>query len=51
MDETGEMWIKEVKVDKLCGNNMVGLIKTVISMENNFKFLKIFVSQMERIFE
>ena len=51
MDETGEMWIKEVKVDKLCGNNMVGIIKTVTLMKSKLEFLKIYVYQMEGIFE
>ena len=52
MDENREMWIKEVKVDKLCGNNMVDITKTVTLMKSNFEFLKkIYVSQMERTFE
>ena len=51
MDENREMLIKDDKVDKLCGNNMVGIVKTVTSMKSNFEFLKIYVSQMERIFE
>ena len=44
MDENGEILIKDDEVDKLCGNNMVGIIKTVTSMKNNFKFLKIYIS-------
>ena len=36
MDENLEMLIKDDKVDKLCGNNMVGIIKTVTSMKSNF---------------
>ena len=40
MDENLEMLIKDGKVDKLCGSNMVGIIKTVTSMKNNFEFLK-----------
>ena len=51
MDENREMWVKEVKVDKLCGNNMVGIIKTITLMKSNFEFLKIYVYQMERTFE
>ena len=51
MDENREMWIKEVKVDKLCGNNMVGIIKTVTLMKSKFEFLKIYVYQMEGTFE
>ena len=51
MDENLKILIKDDKVDKLCGNNMVGIIKTVTSMKSNFEFLKIYVSQRERIFE
>ena len=40
MDKNLEMLIKDNKVDKLCGNNMVGIIKTVTSMKSNFEFLK-----------
>ena len=48
MDENLKLLIKDDKVDKLCGNNMVGIVKTVTSMKSNFEFLKIYVSQMER---
>ena len=41
MDENLEMLIKDGKVDKLCGSNMVGIIKTVTSMKNNFEFLNL----------
>ena len=41
MNENLEMLIKDGKVDKLCGSNMVGIIKTVISMKNNFEFLNL----------
>ena len=51
MDENLKLLIKDDKVDKLCGNNMVSIIKTVTLMESNFEFLKIYVSQMERISE
>ena len=51
MNENLEMLIKDDKVDKLCGNNMVGIIKTVTLMKSKYEFLKIYVSQMERIFE
>ena len=51
MDENREMLIKADKVDKLCGNNMVGIIKTITLMKRNFEFLKIHVSQMEGTFE
>ena len=44
MDENKEMLIKDDKVDKLCGNNMVDIIKTVSLMKSNFEFLKIYVS-------
>ena len=44
MDENREMLIKDDKVDKLCGNNMVDIIKTVTLMKSNFEFLKIYVS-------
>ena len=40
MDENLEMLITDNKVGKLCGNNMVGINKTVTSMKNNFEFLK-----------
>ena len=40
MDKNLKMLIKDNKVDKLCGNNMVGIIKTVTSMKSNFEFLK-----------
>ena len=40
MDENLEMLIKDDKVDKLCGNNMVDIIKTVTLMKSNFEFLK-----------
>ena len=40
MDKNLEMLIKDNKVDKLCGNNMVSIIKTVTSMKSNFEFLK-----------
>ena len=36
MDENREMLIKDDKVDKLCGNNMVGIIKTITLMKGNF---------------
>ena len=45
------MWIKEVKVDKLCGINMVGIINTVTLMKSKFEFLKIYVDQREGTFE
>ena len=48
MDENLKILIKDDKVDKLCGNNIVGIVKTVTSMKSNFEFLKIYVSQMER---
>ena len=51
MDETREMLIKDDKVDKLCENNMDDIIKIVTLMKSNFKFLKIYVSQMEMTFE
>ena len=51
MDENLKILIKDDKVDKLCENNMVSIIKTVTLMESNFEFLKIYVSQMERISE
>ena len=35
------MLIKDGKVDKLCGSNMVGIIKAVTSMKNNFEFLNL----------
>ena len=35
MDENLEMLITDNKVGKLCGNNMVGINKTVTSIENN----------------
>ena len=41
MDENLEMLIKDGKVDKLCGSNMVGIIKIVTSMKNNFEFLNL----------
>ena len=43
MDENLEMLIKDGKVDKLCGSNMVGIIKTVTLMKkkNNFEFLSL----------
>ena len=41
MDENLKMLIKDDKVDMLCRNNMVGIVKTVTSMESNFEFLKI----------
>ena len=44
MDENREMLIKDDKVDKLCGNSMADIIKTVTLMESNFEFLKIYVS-------
>ena len=44
MDENLKLLIKDDKVDKLCGNNMVSIIKTVTLMESNFEFLKIYVS-------
>ena len=34
------MLIKDDKVDKLCENNMIGIIKTVTLMKSNFEFLK-----------
>ena len=40
MDENLEMLITNNKVCKLCGNNMVGINKTVTSMKSNFEFLK-----------
>ena len=40
MDENREMLIKDDEVDKLCGNNMVGIIKTITLMKRNFEFLK-----------
>ena len=40
MDENLEMLISDNKVGKLCGNNMVGINKTVTSMKSNFEFLK-----------
>ena len=36
MDENREMWVKEVRVDKLCGNNMVGVIKKITLMKSKF---------------
>ena len=48
MDENLKILIKDDKVDKLCGNNMIGIVKTVTSIKSNFEFLKIYVSQMER---
>ena len=39
MDDNFEMLIKDDKVDKLCENNMVGIIKTVTSIKSNFEFL------------
>ena len=36
MNENLKMLIKDDKVDKLCGNNMVGIIKTVTSTKNDF---------------
>ena len=51
MNENLEMLIKNDKVDKLCESDMVGIIKTVTSMKSNFEFLKIYVLQMEKIFE
>ena len=40
MDENLKILIKDDKVDKLCGNNIVGIVKTVTSMKSNFEFLK-----------
>ena len=40
MDKNREIWIKEVKVDKLCDNNMVRIIKAVTSMKSKYEFLK-----------
>ena len=51
MNENLEMLITDNKVGKLCGNNMVGINKIVTSMKSNFGILKIYVSQMERIFK
>ena len=36
MDENREMLIKDDKGDKLCGNNMIGIIKTITLMKGNF---------------
>ena len=38
MDENLEMLIEDNKVDKLCGNNMVGIVKTVTLMKSNLDF-------------
>ena len=40
MDKNLEMLIKDNKVDKLCENKKVGIIKTVTLMKSNFEFLK-----------
>ena len=40
MYENLEKLIKDDKVDKLCENNMVGIIKTVTSMKSKYEFLK-----------
>ena len=38
MDANFEMLIKNNKADKLCGNNMVGIIKAVTLIKSNFEF-------------